>query len=499
MTAAEGRDSGDVQRVREATDIVAVIGQYVALLPAGENLKGVCPFHQDTKPSFTVSPSKQVYYCFGCGEGGNVFTFVMKMEGLAFGEALRKLAARAGISLSSERRPSPEERQRSRLAAIVADAAAFYAENLKAPDEFAEKARRYLRERGLGAETAAAWELGLAPDAWDGFLRRATRAGFEPAEVAAAGLAVPSKERGGFYDRFRGRITFPIRNAAGQLVAFGGRILGDGEPKYLNSANSPLYVKGETLYGFFQNRAAISRAGSCLVVEGYMDLLGLVEAGVENVVATCGTAVTAEGATTLARYARDLVLLFDGDEAGLRAARRGAPMLIARGARVRVALLPPGKDPFDISREGPAAVAATIGAAADWLDALVDVTAREHGGDRVAAKLAVIREAGSVVASIPDELERKLWQQRLADRLGIAAAEFELPDLRTRREREKPGGLSPAENLLRILVQYPEEAMEALAEIEHCSGAQFGPDLVKAFSRCRKEIQLHRLRPMATV
>jgi len=454
----------DVTRVREATDIVSVIGQHVALVPAGENFKGLCPFHADTKPSLTVSPAKQLYYCFGCGEGGNVFTFVMKREGLAFGDALRALAARAGITLAAARRPSVEVRTRDRLRAVMAAAADFYYKNLRSDNQLARAARDYLRRHGVADDAVETWRLGLAPDSWDAFLRHAAVAGFGADELQAAGLAVPSKERGGFYDRFRKRIVFPIHDAAGEVVAFGGRILGEGEPKYLNSPNTALYNKSQILYGLFQNRAAIARAGTCVVVEGYLDLIGLYQAGITNVVASCGTALTAEAATALARYARDFVLLFDGDDAGVRAARRAGAVLLARGVRVRVATLAPGRDPFDAGQDGTAQAA--LAAAVDWLDFVVGLVVAEHAGDHVGAALAATRELAPAIAAIPDELERQFWRRRLAARLGIDAGAFELPKIIKAKEAAGAGCRSAAENLLRVLIQYPAAAADILSALD---------------------------------
>ena len=463
MTATD-RGYDDVERVREATDIAAVIGQYVALTPAGESLKGVCPFHSDTKPSLTVSPAKQLYYCFGCGEGGNVFNFVMKMEGLTFGEALRRLAERAGITLRAAGRATPQEQRRGRLAAVVAEAERFFYDNLRAPGRYAEAARNYLRERGLTEETADEWRLGLVAAEWDSLLKHATRAGFEPRELEEAGLVVTSKSGTGYYDRLRGRVIFPIWNASGAVVAFGGRVLGDDEPKYLNSSTTPLYNKSATLYGLFQNRAAIARGGSCVVVEGYMDLLGLYQAGVRNVVATCGTALAEEAAAILARHASDFILMFDADDAGVRATRRALHSLLARGARrVRVATLEAGRDPFDLGAEGPEAVAAAIARAADWPDFVVAMARREHPGDDVGAELAAIREAGPLLAAVPEELEKTLWRRRLAERLGIPAAAVDM-SRRPSRRAEGPR-VATEHNLLRILIQYPSAACECLAEM----------------------------------
>lgn len=469
MTAGSQREGGgDVNRVREATDIVAVVSQYVALTPAGENLKGLCPFHQDSKPSFTVSPAKQLYYCFGCGEGGDVFKFVMKVEGLDFADALKKLAARAGITLTGTRRPGQEEKARDRLGAAVAEAEAFFFECLRARDPYADEARRYLEKRGLERRTLDEWRVGLALDSWDALLRRATRAGFSPEDLKVAGLAVTNKDGTGVYDRFRARVIFPIWNASGQVVAFGGRLLGEGEPKYLNSSNTPLYNKSITLYGFHRNRAAIARSGRCIVVEGYLDLLGLWQVGIENVVATCGTALAEEAATALARYVRDFILLYDGDDAGVRAARRAAAALVPRGARVRVAEPPAGKDPFDLAMDARAAADAVLEAAAEWPDFLISLARREHGADDTAVKLAVMREAGPLVAAMPDDMERRFWRQRLADRLGIAVEGFEMPAPARPGAATAPCGeeSETERNFLRVLVQHPALAAEALAAIE---------------------------------
>ena len=463
---ASEKGYGDVERVREATDIVAVISRYVALTPAGDSLKGLCPFHGDNKPSLTVSPAKQLYYCFGCGEGGNVFSFVMKMEGLTFGEALRELAKRAGIPLRAAGRATPQESRRDRLAAVVEEATRFFEANLRALDRYAEAARGYLLERGLTEKTLDEWRLGLVADSWDSFMKHAARAGYEAAELAEAGLAVPSKSGPGYYDRFRGRIVFPIWNASGRVVAFGGRALGDGEPKYLNSSNTPLYNKSATLYGLYQNRGAIARSGSCVVVEGYMDLLGVRQAGVENAVATCGTALAEEAAAILARHATDFVLLFDGDDAGLRAARRALTPLLTRGARrVRVGILEPGQDPFDVAAEGAEAVAAVIKGAVDWPAFVVELARREHAGDPVGAELAAIGELRPLLAAVPEELERSYWRRRAADLLGIPVGVVEVPSKPTRATGDGAPKASAEHRLLWILIHCPAAAAECLAEI----------------------------------
>lgn len=462
MAAVNEHD--DVARVREATDIVAVIGQYVALTPAGENLRGLCPFHNDTKPSFSVSPTKQVYYCFGCGEGGNVFTFVMKMEGITFAEALRKLAARAGVTLSAVGRPSAQGRARDRLRALLAAAAKFYFDNLRSGSPFARAAQDYLRQRGLKDEVVDRWQIGLALDDWDAFLRRATASGFTTDELEEAGLVVASKTGGGVHDRFRKRVIFPIRDVAGDVVAFGGRILGEGEPKYLNSPTTPLYQKSQTLYGLYENRAAIVKAGVCIIVEGYLDLIGLSQVGINNVVATCGTALTEDAAAMLTRYAQDFIILFDGDAAGERAARRGAPELLKRGGRVRVSVLTDGNDPFDAAVTGTAPDA--LATAKDWVDFAASVVKREAAGDAVAAARAAAREIWPVLAAVPDEITRRMWRKRLAACLAVTEDSFTLPTVKPAPGSCASGSPSPEVELLRILIQNPECVGEALAGLD---------------------------------
>jgi len=331
------------ERIRAAVDIVTVIGERIPLKKAGRNFVARCPFHQEKTPSFNVNPERQIYHCFGCGAGGDVFSFLMEHDKVSFPEALRTLAAKAGIALPDRQSARARTNEQARDIYYRANALAreYFIAALNDPAK-GEAARRYLERRGLTKETIATFGLGFAPDAWDGFMSYARPKGLSYEVLANAGLLVQN-EQGRFYDRFRGRVMFPVVNDSGRTVAFGARTLDPaGEPKYLNSSESPVYQKGRILYGLYHARDAIRQENSVLIVEGYMDVLQLMQAGIRNVVATCGTALTREHGAILRRYADRIILLFDGDEAGIRAASRAGDVLLEAGIEGHVALLPGG-------------------------------------------------------------------------------------------------------------------------------------------------------------
>lgn len=357
----------DIEALRERADLAAVVADYTALKRAGSRLKGLCPFHQEKTPSFTVDPGRGLYHCFGCGEGGTVYTFLQKVEALSFPEAVERLARIVGYELRySELSPGQRKAQgrRTRLVEAVAEAAAFYAAALRSPD--GAPAIAYLATRGVGDEQIEQFGLGWAPDAWDALSRALLGRGFEPAELIDAGLATNGRQ--GLVDRLRGRVIFPISEATGRdVVAFGGRLVPgtalrtaprDGPaPKYMNSPESEVYRKSRTLYGLNWARAEVQRRQSALVVEGYMDVIGLHLAGVRNAVAPCGTALTAEHLALLERHTPRVVLALDADEPGYAAAERARALAAEVGIReVGVLPLPPGQDPADLAGEGPAAV-----------------------------------------------------------------------------------------------------------------------------------------------
>ena len=335
-----------VQRVKDAAQIVDIIGECVSLKRAGANMKGLCPFHAEKTPSFMVNPARQSFHCFGCGEGGDVFSFMMKYYNLTFPETLKQLAQRYQITLPEKQFGSEDQakaEKRQKLFDANERAARMYHEYLLNHDGGAQ-ARDYLNKREISVEMISAFMLGYAPAGWDFLSSKVAKSSITMAEAEEAGLLV-RKEKGGFYDRFRDRILFPIFELTGRVVGFGGRILGQGEPKYLNTPETLIFDKSRMLFGLFQHRDAIRKKREAVVVEGNFDLLALASYGVDNVVAPLGTALTQTQIRLLKGYADEVILLFDGDEAGIKAAMRSVPLFLAEQVGARVALLPATHDP----------------------------------------------------------------------------------------------------------------------------------------------------------
>ena len=335
-----------VQRVKEAAQIVDIIGECISLKRAGVNLKGLCPFHAEKTPSFMVNPARQSFHCFGCGEGGDVFSFMMKYYNLTFPETLKQLAQRYHITLpekqySFEDQGKAEKRQK--LFDANERAARMYHEYLL-NHEGGAQARDYLKKREISEEMVNTFMLGYAPAGWDFLSNKVAKSSITLAEAEEAGLLV-RKERGGFYDRFRDRVLFPIFDLTGRVVGFGGRVLGQGEPKYLNTPETLIFDKSRMLFGLFQHRDAIRKQRKAVVVEGNFDLLALASYGVDNAVAPLGTALTQTQIRLLKGYVDEVILLFDGDEPGIKAAMRTLPLFLAEQVAARVALLPAMHDP----------------------------------------------------------------------------------------------------------------------------------------------------------
>jgi DNA primase len=412
----------DVLRsVLEAANIRQFIEEYVPLKKRGQNWVGLCPFHPDKDPSFSVNEQKQIFYCFGCGQGGDVFKFLMKMQGLGFTEAVKHVAARCGITVP-EKTPTPLEAKRRKetdqLARLNQEAADLYHRNLLFSPE-ADQARRYIEKRGLGPEIISRFKVGWAPDRWDGLIKHLETLG-TPADAAErAGLLIRKDGGRGHYDRFRGRIMFPIQNRSGKTVALGGRILGEGHPKYLNSPETAIYHKGSILYGLFENKGAIRRAGTGYVVEGYMDLLALVEAGVEPVVASLGTAFTEGHVKQLRGLCRDWILVFDGDEAGGNAALRALPLFYALDLRVKVLTLPAGDDPDSfVRREGKEVWESFAVKALPGLDFAMERGLELHGRDPE-GRHKTLEDVLVILGPIADPVRKSLLSGHVAQRLGV--------------------------------------------------------------------------------
>ena len=339
-----------VDRVRQAADIVEIVSAHTDLRQQGARWVGLCPFHEERTPSFSVNPADKLYYCFGCEAGGDVFGFVQEKEGLEFPAAVELLAERYGVELEREQedpRAEAARRRRDRLRELLKRTAAFYASYLWDSPE-AGKARQYLESRGLGEEVLRDFGIGYAPSAWDQVLTRGQRAGFSIDELRAAGLAQKGRG-GGVYDRFRERITFPVRDARGRVLGFGARAMRDEQgAKYVNSAEGELYRKSETLYGIDRARGAIAKAGQAIVVEGYTDVLALHQAGVEEAVGVMGTAITEQQVQMLSGQVGEVVLALDADRAGQEAMLRAQRKAAGRRMRIRVAAMPEGKDPAEM-------------------------------------------------------------------------------------------------------------------------------------------------------
>jgi DNA primase len=410
-----------IQSVRDHVDVVELVGRAVTLKRAGRSYKGLCPFHDEKTPSFHVNPDRQTFYCFGCHEGGDVFSFLMKTESLTFAEAVRSLARDCGIAIPDAGAASGEglaERIHAANAALLDR----YRDELAKP---AGPGAAYLEARGVDADTARRFKIGFAPDAWDTAVS-ALRAARIPIEIGErAGLVAP-RESGGHYDRLRGRVVFPIEDARGRVLGFGGRAIAAGqEPKYLNTPESPVFRKREALYGFPAALEPIRRSGRAVVVEGYFDQIALCRAGVGEALATCGTSLTADHARGLRRRTQTVVLLFDGDAAGERAMLRALEVLLPAGLRVHAAMLPEGDDPDSLLlREGGDALRGLVDAAPAALDVAI---ARAVAGGRETPweKADAVAGVAPLVALVTSPIERQEWCARLAFAAGTEARHVE--------------------------------------------------------------------------
>jgi DNA primase len=411
---------GFVEVVRNAGDIAHLLSDYVVLRPSGRRLRGLCPFHQEKTPSFYVDPQSQLFYCFGCQTGGDIFKFVMLYEKVDFREAAEMVARRFGVRLPET--PGVAAEPRGRLLEMNRVAEEFFRARLQHSDP-GSAPRAYLTRRGLGAAIASRLGLGYAPEGWEVLRSHLLARGFKPEEIVKGGLAVPRASGAGQYDRFRERLMFPIRDAGGRTVAFGGRALGEAEPKYLNSPETPVYVKGHHLYGLDLAREAIRREGFAIVVEGYMDVASLLGAGFDNVVASLGTAFTLAQVRLLARFTDRVTLSYDGDVAGAAATTRSVGLLLGAAFQVRVVDLPGGFDPDEfIRQEGAPAFAALLGGAPEYLEYLIrrELRGREIG--RTEEQLKVVEAVLPHLAKLPSAIERAGWAGRLADALGLEDA-----------------------------------------------------------------------------
>lgn len=414
-----------VTQVLAAVDIVDIIGGAVELRPSGHRLLGLCPFHNEKTPSFSVNRERQQYYCFGCEKGGDALSFVMEFEGLSFAEALRKLADRAGVQLPAPtERESREDFARRHILELYAFAAQYYGELLKNPLK-GGRGRTYLKSRQLKESTTGKFGVGYAPDSYTTLVDAARAKGVKDYVIENSGLGKRGNK--GLYDLFRERLMIPIRDVMGNVVAFGGRDLtGTAPGKYINSPENPVYRKSRVLYGLFEARDGLRQAKKAILVEGYFDLMRCFDAGIANVVATCGTALTTEQAALIRRYVPEVVVVYDGDPAGIRAALRGVAILTAAGLTVRALVLPDNKDPDDYIRDaGGDEFRALIGEALDFVTFYIRLNADRLG--TIEGRTTVVREVFTIVQSIEDTM-------RVDEYLKLAARELQLDEWSVRRE-----------------------------------------------------------------
>ncbi|TVY00547.1 DNA primase [Cohnella terricola] len=433
-----------IDEVLRRHEISDTVGKYVHLTKNGKYLKGLCPFHSEKTPSFTVTPEKQIFHCYGCGKGGNVIKFIMEMEGESFPEAVKTLAEEAGIpvtwSSASAEEPSPFQREKRNILEAHEYSAKLYhylLQNL----EIAKSAKEYLLARGLGDALIEQFGIGYAPPRWDTLAQALDRKGYDASEMETGGLLSKRQDAEGVVDRFRDRIMFPIQDAKGQTIAFAGRLLSDGQPKYLNSPETALFSKSRTLYRLHEARSAIRKTGQVVLFEGYMDVIKAWSAGVHNGVATMGTALTNEHAALLRRFADEVILCYDGDDAGQAAAHKSIPLLETAGFRVRVSVLPNRLDPDEyISGYGPEQfVREMIEGAVSAVKFQLIYLRKSHILLEEDGRIRYLRDAVRVVARRDSPMERELLLKELAQEFGVSLDTLKQESLEF-RQREKLEG-----------------------------------------------------------
>ena len=456
---AGGFSSQILDEIRSRVDIVEIVGQFVNLKRAGEHWKGLCPFHSEKTPSFTVNPKRGIFHCFGCGVGGDAFGFLMRQDRLAFPEAVRALAQRSGVELPTQRTPEAEGKLEG-LRRVMALANQFYTEQLWGSD--GAKARAYIQGRGVDLEVARRFGLGYAPEGWNALLSHMARQGVTDSELVAAGLALPRQNAPGFYDRFRGRLLFPIRDLQGRVVAFGGRAMGAEEPKYLNSPETALYVKGQMLYALDVARESMRQKNRAVVVEGYLDCLMAHQHGFTETVAALGTAFTPAQLGLLRRYADEVVSVFDADAAGQKATSRLEEMLtdvmdlrnlgwsVSRTGSfekadyfpIKVAMLPDGHDPDSLLRaEGSAALQTRLDTARSVLDFVLERALGEEDLGTARGRSTAHARVALLLSKVPNAEEATALAREAARRLGVDATQLWIEAQQLQGARARKGRL----------------------------------------------------------
>src|SRR5271170_2422445 len=467
------------EKVKQQADIVRVIGEYVRLKKTGQNFSGLCPFHQEKSPSFAVHPVRQIYHCFGCGAGGDVFKFVMELDKCPFPEAVRTVAEKCGIAIPKPRERSPEERrenqQRAALVEMHREAAAFFAQQLHQQVD-GKVAAAYLEDRGLDRNSMMRFGLGFAPSTGDALVRY-LKPKYPEKLLEVCGL-VSRDQSGRLYDRFRRRIMFPISNDSGKIIAFGGRAMGDDMPKYMNSPETPIYSKSAVLYHLDRAKEALRKNDFAILVEGYMDAIAVARAGFANVVASCGTSLAEPQVKLLGRFTRRVVVNYDPDTAGQTATERSLVLLLEKEFDIRVLALPGGADPDTFLKEkGPAAYEKLLRDSPPYLDYLI-ARARLRDRTTAAGKLATLNFLMPYIQRVPNRLMRSEWASRIASELRVE--EPVLREALRRAANERRGEVKPkAEFVASPVNQAERRLMQMLVEAEAFRG-QLAQHMIQA-------------------
>ena len=450
-----------IDEIKNRLDIVEVISSYIKLHKTGANFRALCPFHSEKKPSFFVSPARQIWHCFGCQKGGSVFNFVMEIEGVEFGDALRILAQKAGVEL---KRYTPEyaklKTERQRLYEICELATRFFEKQLE-ESKIGKEAKAYLLARGITEESIKKWRLGYAPDVWQGLSDFLTSRGYQQEEIKKAGLGL-SSEQGSFYDRFRGRIIFPIFDLNSQVVGFGGRVFKEKDKeeiaKYVNTPNTLLYDKSRILYGLDRAKVEIRKRDSCILVEGYTDVIMAHQAGSLNVVATSGTALTPYQLKILRRYSNNLILGFDMDVAGDTATKRGIDLAQSSGFNIKVIRLPEGKDAADLISKNPKEWLESLETPKSILDFYFESAFSGRNSKTPEGKKEISKILLPAIKRIPNKIEQSYWIQKLAKDLEVKEEDIQ-EELKKVKLEENLYGLEPEE-----IINLPPKSRKELLE-----------------------------------
>jgi len=456
-----------IDDVKQKIDIIDIIGQHITLTKSGRTFRGLCPFHGEKNPSFYVYPEQQSWHCFGCNTGGDVFSFIMKKQGIDFGEALRELAQKAGVVIPSRFEPGAESEEKQKLYEINQAAALYFQSMLNSPA--GEKARKYVEKRGFKAETVKDFQLGYSLNSWEELKKYLIDKGYAESDILAAGLIIEGEEGKKSHDRFRDKLMFPIADARGRIIGFGSRVLDDSLPKYINSPQTPIFDKSGSLYAVNLAKETIREQGLAVIVEGYMDVITAHQNGFSNVVASMGTSVTERQVNTLKRITKNITLALDADAAGEEAMLRGVEFENALGAEVKVVILPKGKDPDDVIKEDPSAWPQLLEKALPVVDFTFNMVAAGLDLTTAKDKSLAVEKLLPIIAEIKDPIRQAHYFQKLSQLVQVSERSIEaaLSRLKIRPKRAaavpKPAAdLQPLlsnpieENCLALLLQHPE-------------------------------------------